>query len=48
MKIYIRGVKVQTQLISKSLSNTEIDVYKPTWLVSTQCMCVDVFVCEYT
>ncbi|XP_076444692.1 MORC family CW-type zinc finger protein 3-like isoform X1 [Babylonia areolata] len=32
MKIYIQGVKVKTQLISKSLSNTETDVYKPTWL----------------
>ncbi|KAK7108118.1 hypothetical protein V1264_015911 [Littorina saxatilis] len=32
MKIYIRGEKVKTQLISKSLSSTEIDVYKPTWL----------------
>ncbi|KAL8581754.1 hypothetical protein ACOMHN_043172 [Nucella lapillus] len=32
MKIYIRGVKVKTQIVSKSLSKTEIDVYRPTWL----------------
>ena len=34
MKIVIRGQKVKTKLISKSLSQTEVDVYKPTWLVS--------------
>ncbi|BFZ25156.1 hypothetical protein BsWGS_28195 [Bradybaena similaris] len=32
MKITIRGVRVKSKLISKSLSNTEIDMYKPTWL----------------
>ncbi|XP_045196926.2 MORC family CW-type zinc finger protein 3-like [Mercenaria mercenaria] len=32
MKIVIRGQKVKTKLISKSLSQTEVDVYKPTWL----------------
>ena len=33
MKIFIRGKKVKTKLVSKSLSRTEKDVYKPTWLV---------------
>ncbi|PVD28371.1 hypothetical protein C0Q70_10958 [Pomacea canaliculata] len=32
MKIFIRGVRVKSKLISKSLSQTEIDVYKPTWM----------------
>ncbi|KAK3594491.1 hypothetical protein CHS0354_030011 [Potamilus streckersoni] len=32
MKIVIRGKKVKTKLMSKSLSQTEMDVYKPTWL----------------
>ncbi|BFZ09150.1 hypothetical protein BsWGS_12189 [Bradybaena similaris] len=32
MKITIRGMRVKSKLISKSLSNTEIDMYKPTWL----------------
>ncbi|CAL1546175.1 unnamed protein product [Lymnaea stagnalis] len=32
MKITIRGIRVKSKLISKSLSNTEIDMYKPTWL----------------
>ncbi|XP_041353978.1 MORC family CW-type zinc finger protein 3-like isoform X2 [Gigantopelta aegis] len=32
MKIVLRGQKVKTKLISKSLSHTEIDVYRPTWL----------------
>ncbi|KAL4232694.1 MORC CW-type zinc finger [Mactra antiquata] len=32
MKIVLRGVKVKSKLISKSLSQTEKDVYKPTWL----------------
>nr|KAI8758112.1 MORC family CW-type zinc finger protein 3-like [Biomphalaria glabrata] len=32
MKITIRGVRVKSKLVSKSLSNTEIDMYKPTWL----------------
>ncbi|XP_052243720.1 MORC family CW-type zinc finger protein 3-like isoform X12 [Dreissena polymorpha] len=32
MKIVLRGEKVRTKLISKSLSQTERDVYKPTWL----------------
>lgn len=34
MKIVLRGQKVKTKLISKSLSQTEVDVYKPTWLIS--------------
>ena len=34
MKIILRGLKVRTKMISKSLSKTESDVYKPTWLVS--------------
>eukprot|EP00105_Crassostrea_gigas_P037770 XP_019921918.1 PREDICTED: phosphatidylinositol-binding clathrin assembly protein isoform X17 [Crassostrea gigas] len=32
MKIVVRGKKVKTKIISKSLSETETDVYKPTWL----------------
>ncbi|XP_046363839.2 MORC family CW-type zinc finger protein 3-like [Haliotis rufescens] len=32
MKIVLRGQKVKTKLISKSLSHTEIDLYKPGWL----------------
>ncbi|XP_012943141.1 MORC family CW-type zinc finger protein 4 isoform X2 [Aplysia californica] len=32
MKITIRGMRVKTKMISKSLSHTEIDAYKPTWL----------------
>ncbi|XP_056014445.1 MORC family CW-type zinc finger protein 3-like isoform X3 [Ostrea edulis] len=32
MKIILRGRKVKTKIISKSLSETERDVYKPTWL----------------
>ncbi|XP_052810942.1 MORC family CW-type zinc finger protein 3-like isoform X2 [Mya arenaria] len=32
MKIMLRGNKVHTKLISKCLSQTERDVYKPTWL----------------
>nr|XP_022292536.1 MORC family CW-type zinc finger protein 3-like isoform X1 [Crassostrea virginica] len=32
MKIVLRGKKVKTKMISKSLSETETDVYKPTWL----------------
>ncbi|KAK7493087.1 hypothetical protein BaRGS_00015608 [Batillaria attramentaria] len=32
MKIYIRGVKVMNTLISESLSSTEKDKYKPSWL----------------
>lgn len=32
MKIVLRGEKVKTKLVSKSLSKTEKDVYKPTWL----------------
>ncbi|CAD5117030.1 DgyrCDS5858 [Dimorphilus gyrociliatus] len=32
MKIILRGVKVATKIISKSLSKTETDVYKPTFL----------------
>ncbi|GAB1609197.1 family CW-type zinc finger 3-like, partial [Argonauta hians] len=32
MKIILRGKKVQTKLISKSLSRTETDIYRPTWL----------------
>ncbi|KAK3594490.1 hypothetical protein CHS0354_030010 [Potamilus streckersoni] len=32
MKIVIRGKKVKTKLMSKSLSQTEMDRYKPTWL----------------
>ncbi|KAL3883240.1 hypothetical protein ACJMK2_029523 [Sinanodonta woodiana] len=32
MKIVIRGKKVKTKLMSKSLSQTEKDRYKPTWL----------------
>ncbi|XP_052810940.1 MORC family CW-type zinc finger protein 3-like [Mya arenaria] len=32
MKIVLRGNKVHTKLISKCLSQTERDVYKPTWL----------------
>ena len=32
MKITIRGRRVKSKLISKSLSSTEIDTYKPTWL----------------
>ncbi|XP_069126147.1 MORC family CW-type zinc finger protein 3-like [Argopecten irradians] len=31
MKIVLRGKKVKTKLIHKSLSQTETDVYKPTW-----------------
>ena len=34
MKIILRGEKVKTKLVSKSLSKTEYDVYKPMWLVS--------------
>ena len=34
MKIILRGEKVRTQLISKSLSSTEKDYYKPVWAVS--------------
>ncbi|XP_062502442.1 MORC family CW-type zinc finger protein 3-like isoform X2 [Corticium candelabrum] len=29
MKIYLRGKKVQTQAIAKSLTHTEVDVYRP-------------------
>lgn len=29
MKIYIRGIKVRTKLIARSLSHTKIDTYKP-------------------
>ncbi|XP_062570925.1 MORC family CW-type zinc finger protein 3-like isoform X3 [Saccostrea cucullata] len=32
MKIVLRGKKVKTKMISKSLSETETDVYKPTWI----------------
>ncbi|ESO87312.1 hypothetical protein LOTGIDRAFT_107313, partial [Lottia gigantea] len=32
MKIFLRGLKVKTKLICKSLSQTEIDRYKPHWL----------------
>ncbi|XP_013400418.1 MORC family CW-type zinc finger protein 3 isoform X2 [Lingula anatina] len=32
MKIILRGSKVKTKLITKSLSETESDVYRPTWL----------------
>ncbi|CAE1304793.1 MORC [Acanthosepion pharaonis] len=32
MKIILRGKKIQTKLISKSLSQTETDIYRPTWL----------------
>ena len=32
MKIFLRQKKVETKLISKSLSRTETDVYKPSWL----------------
>ncbi|VDI48480.1 MORC family CW-type zinc finger protein 3-like isoform X1 [Mytilus galloprovincialis] len=31
MKIVLRGKKVKTKLIQKSLSQTEIDTYRPTW-----------------
>lgn len=40
MKITIRGIRVKSKLISKSLSNTEIDMYKPTWLVSYIFFCL--------
>jgi hypothetical protein len=29
MKIYLRGKKVQTQAIAKSLTHTEVDLYRP-------------------
>ncbi|XP_056007396.1 uncharacterized protein LOC125665437 isoform X2 [Ostrea edulis] len=32
MKIFLRGKKVNTKFISRSLSETERDTYKPTWL----------------
>ena len=32
LRIMIRGKKVKTKLISKSLSNTESDSYRPRWL----------------
>ena len=32
LRIMIRGKKVKTKLISKSLSSTESDSYKPRWL----------------
>ncbi|XP_013400383.1 MORC family CW-type zinc finger protein 3 isoform X2 [Lingula anatina] len=35
MKIILRGSKVKTKLITKSLSETESDVYRPTWLKKT-------------
>lgn len=35
MKIILRGVKVATKILDKSLSKTERDVYKPTFLQKT-------------
>lgn len=40
MKIYIRGQRVKTKLIEKSLSQTSVDVYKPAGVVS---FCSDTF-----
>ena len=37
MKIILRKRKVQCKFVAKSLSHTEKDVYKPTWLVSLSC-----------
>lgn len=34
MKIVLQGKKVKTRLIQKCLSETETDIYKPTWNVS--------------
>lgn len=34
MKLVLRGSKVKTKLIGKSLSKTEKDVYAPKWLNS--------------
>ena len=48
MKIILRDKKVKTKLISKSLSKTEKDCYKPRYLVSInliKCVCVRVCVC---
>ena len=48
MQIILRGQKVKTQLVSKSLAYIERDIYRPKFLVSftllRYCVCVYIYI----